>query len=62
MRKKSSALVKGVGISMIAGGATAVVGSMMMGCRSSHKYKKLANKAAKAAGDIIGSISHTIGL
>ena len=31
MKKKASAVIKGVGIGMIAGGATAVAGSMMMG-------------------------------
>ena len=47
---------------MIAGGATAVAGSMMMGSGSSRKYRKMANKAAKTAGDIMDSISHSIGM
>lgn len=62
MKKKASAVIKGVGIGMIAGGATAVAGSMMMSSGSSHKYRKMANKAAKTAGDIMDSISHSIGM
>lgn len=62
MKKKASAVIKGVGIGMIAGGATAVAGSMMMGSGSGRKYRKMANKAAKTAGDIMDSISHSIGM
>ena len=56
MNKKSTELMKGVGISMIAGGATAVIGSMMMSGSSSRKYRKMANKAA---GDIMDTITHS---
>lgn len=59
MNKKSTELMKGVGISMIAGGATAVIGSMMMSGSNSRKYRKMANKAAKTAGDIIDTITHS---
>lgn len=62
MNKKTSAVMKGIGIGMIAGGATAVAGGMMMGSHSGHKYRKMANKAAKTAGDIMDSISHSIGM
>ena len=47
MKKKASAVIKGVGIGMIAGGATAVAGSMMMGSGSSSK--NLCRNRRKAA-------------
>ncbi|MGN1168868.1 MAG: hypothetical protein ACI4RB_02010 [Acutalibacteraceae bacterium] len=59
MNKKSTELMKSVGISMIAGGATAVIGSMMMSGGNSRKYRKMANKAAKTAGDIMDTITHS---
>ena len=61
MQKKTSAVMKTVGFGMLAGGATAAIGSVMMGS-SSKKYRKMMNKAAKNAGNIIDSISSTLGM
>lgn len=61
MQKKTTAVMKTVGFGMLAGGATAAIGSMMMGS-SSKKYRKMMNKAAKNAGNIIDSISNTLGM
>lgn len=61
MQKKTSAVVKSVGFGMLAGGAVAAMGSLMMGT-SSHKYRKMMNKAAKNAGNFIDSISNTLGM
>ena len=59
MNKKPMGLIKGVGISMIAGGATAVISSMMMNSNG-RKYRKMANRAVKTAGDIMDTISNSI--
>ncbi len=61
MQKKTSSVIKTVGFGMLAGGATAAMGSIMMGS-SSHKYRKMINKAAKNAGNFIDSISNTLGM
>ena len=61
MQKKTTAVMKPVGFGTLAGGATAAIGSMMMGS-SSKKYRKMMNKAAKNAGNIIDSISNTLGM
>ncbi len=61
MQKKTSSMMKSVGIGMIAGGATAAMGSVIMGS-SSHKYRKMMNKAAKNAGNFIDSISNSLGM
>lgn len=61
MQKKTSSVIKTVGFGMLAGGATAAMGSLMMSS-SSHKYRKMINKAAKNAGNFIDSISNTLGM
>ncbi len=61
MQKKATAVVKTVGFGMLAGGAAAAMGSIFMSS-SSHKYRKIMNKAAKNAGNIIDSISNTLGM
>lgn len=58
MQKKSATMMKSVGIGMLAGGATAAIGSMMKNGSSSHKYRKMANKAMKTAGNIVDTISN----
>lgn len=60
MQKKTSMIMKSVGIGMIAGGMTAAMGSMMGS--SSRKYKKMINKAAKTAGSFIESVGDTFGM
>ncbi len=57
MQKKSASTMKKVGIGMVAGGATMALGSMMMSGNSSKKYRKMANKAIKTAGDIVDTIN-----
>ena len=57
MQKKSVTMMKSVGIGMLAGGATAAIGSMMKSGSSSHKYRKMANKAMKTAGNIVDTLS-----
>lgn len=61
MQKKTSSVIKTVGFGMLAGGATAAMGSFIMGS-SSHKYRKMMNKAAKTAGNFIDSVSNTLGM
>lgn len=61
MQKKTSSVIKTVGFGMLAGGATAAMGSLIMGT-SNHKYRKMMNKAAKTAGNVIDSISNTFGM
>ena len=60
MQKKTSLIMKSIGIGMVAGGMTAARGSMMGS--SSRKYRKMINKAAKNAGNIIESVSDAIGM
>ena len=60
MQKKTSFIMKSIGIGMIAGGMSAAIGSKMSS--PSRKYKKMVSKAAKSAENIIGSISDAIGL
>lgn len=57
MQNKSSSTMKKVGLGMLAGGATVALGSMMMTNSSSRKYRKMANKAIRTAGNIVDSIS-----
>ena len=60
MLKKTSLIMKSIGIGMVAGGMTAAMGSMMGS--SSRKYKKMLNKAAKNAGDLIESVGDALGM
>ena len=60
MQKKTSLIMKSIGIGMVAGGMTAAMGSMMGS--SSRKYRKMINNAAKNAGNIIESVSDAIGM
>ena len=45
---------------IVAGGMTAAMGSMMGS--SGRKYKKMLNKAAKNAGNLIDSVGDALGL
>ncbi len=57
MQKKSASMMKSVGIGMLAGGATAVIGTMMKSNNSARKYRKMANRAMKTAGSIVDTIN-----
>lgn len=57
MQKKSATMMKKVGVGMLAGGATMALGSMMMSGNSTRKYRKMANKAIKTAGNVVETIS-----
>lgn len=60
-KNKSSSIVKGVGVGMLIGGATAIMGSSIMGSNSNgKKYRKMADKAIRTAGDVIDSISNSL--
>jgi gas vesicle protein len=48
MKSKTSSVVKGIGVGMLVGGATAIIGSSMMGGKKTN-YKKMAQKAIKTA-------------
>ena len=50
--------MKKVGVGMLAGGATMALGSMMMSGNSTRKYRKMANKAIKTAGNVVDTISN----
>ncbi|MBQ7548995.1 MAG: hypothetical protein IJT03_04745 [Clostridia bacterium] len=56
MKSKTSKVMTGVGVGMLVGGATALLGGKMMGDKSSG-YKKLAKKAVKTVEDFIDGMS-----
>ncbi len=58
MQKKSAAMMKKVGVGMLAGGATMALGSMMMSGNNTRKYRKMANKAIRTASDVVDTISN----
>lgn len=60
MQKKTSMIMKSIGVGMVAGGITAAMGSMMGS--STRKYKKMINKAAKNAGNLIESVGDALGM
>ena len=55
-RGKAANVVKGVGIAMAIGGATAFVGSTMMGNARMGSFKKTASKAMKSVSNFMESI------
>lgn len=59
MHTNKANIAKGIGIAMAVGGATAMLGSTMMGSSASHA-KRNVNKAVKAVGDIVGGIQSAI--
>ncbi len=52
MKTSTSSIMKGVGVGMLVGGATAVIGGMMKGSKKMN-FKKMANKAMKTANDLM---------
>ena len=55
MKNKTNSVIKGLGIGMIVGGATAIIGSSMMGSKKTN-YKKMAQKAIKTAESFMDSM------
>lgn len=47
--------MKGIGVGMLVGGATALIGGSMKSSKKMN-YKKMANKAMKTANNIMDSI------
>lgn len=58
MKSKASSIIKGVGIGMAVGGATAMIGSTMMGKPSKRITKKNTAKAMRTVGQIIDNIQY----
>ena len=52
MKTTTASIMKGVGVGMLVGGATAVIGGMMKGSKKMN-FKKMANKAMKTANDLM---------
>ena len=55
MKTKTANVVTGIGVGMLVGGATAILGSAVMGNKKMN-YKKLAQKAIKGAEDFMDNI------
>uniref|UniRef100_UPI003FEE283B hypothetical protein n=1 Tax=Candidatus Fimivicinus sp. TaxID=3056640 RepID=UPI003FEE283B len=60
MHTNKANIAKGIGIAMAVGGATAMLGSTMMGSSAKRHAKRNVNKAVKAVGDIVGGIQSAI--
>ena len=54
MKTKTSNIMKGIGVGMLVGGTTAIIGGSMKGAKKMN-YKKMANKAMKTANNIMDS-------
>ena len=52
MKNTTSSIMKGVGVGMLVGGATALIGGSMKGSKKIN-YKKMANKAMKTANNLM---------
>lgn len=52
MKNSTSSIMKGVGVGMLVGGATALIGGSMKGSKK-FNYKKMANKAIKTANNLM---------
>lgn len=55
MKSTTSNIMKGIGVGMLVGGATALIGGSMKSSKKMN-YKKMANKAMKTANNIMDSI------
>lgn len=55
MKSSTSSIMKGIGVGMLVGGATALISGSMWGSGKS-KYKKMAKKAVKSAEQFMDSI------
>lgn len=60
MAGKVSTAIKGIGLGLAIGGATAMIGNTMMSGSSKRKMKKSANKAMKTMSDIVGNAQNII--
>ncbi|MEE1064778.1 MAG: hypothetical protein UH249_01450 [Acutalibacteraceae bacterium] len=54
MTNTTSNLMKGIGVGMLVGGATALIGGSMKNSKKMN-YKKMANKAMKTANNLMDS-------
>ncbi|MBR5262342.1 MAG: hypothetical protein IKV49_00840 [Clostridia bacterium] len=55
MKSTTSSIMKGIGVGMLVGGATALIGGTMKGSKKMN-YKKMANRAIKTANDLMDTI------
>lgn len=55
MKSTTSSIMKGIGVGMLVGGATALIGGTMKSSKKMN-YKKMANKAIKTANNFMDSI------
>lgn len=55
MKSTTSNIMKGIGVGMLVGGATALIGGSMKSSKKMN-YKKMANKAMKTANNLMDSI------
>lgn len=55
MKNKTNSIVKGLGVGMLVGGATAIIGGSMMGGKKTN-YKKMAQKAIKTAENFMDNM------
>lgn len=60
MAVKMSSAIKGIGLGLAIGGATAMVSNTLMGGSSKRKMKRNANKALKTVSEIVGSAQNMI--
>lgn len=56
MKNTTSNIMKGIGVGMLVGGATALIGGSMKSSKKMN-YKKMANKAMKTANNIMDTFS-----
>lgn len=59
-KHRNSSMVKSAVIGMAIGGATAALGTAIIGPSNKRSAKKSMNKAIKSVGDIVDSIQHVI--
>lgn len=52
MKSSTSSIMKGIGVGMLVGGATALIGGTMKSSKKMN-YKKMANKAIKTANNFM---------
>lgn len=57
-RKKSSAIMTGVGIGLTLGGLSAIAGSAMVSRRSCPPAKKRASRAISSIGDFVDNLQY----
>lgn len=55
MKNKTNSVIKGLGVGMMVGGATAIIGTSMMSSKKTN-YKKLAQRAIKTAENFMDNM------